>query len=257
MYMNMQGVDEKCSSVLFSPKASQQSLHANNDLHPADRKTPCILRGQSRHTASHRTNASRIQAYASPSRSAEQARTLLRQWRCWQQHSRQQLHGKEKIWKLSKFSALVAQHISNNLLNWFWSVLFKMKKNKNKFDRASTLELTRQVVGSLPACRNNILRSVLPGMFLRRKLGNRVPEAISHMWEPSARTSREEVQQRAAHAALTPPGLQWEAAAPTSPRSRVLVVWAADLIPAVMYMFAFLKLLLLDKSWQFCSAVKL
>lgn len=150
MYMNMQGVDEKCSSVLFSPKASQQSLHANNDLHPADRKTPCILWGQSRHTASHHTNTSRVQAYASRSRSAEQARTLLRQWRCWWQCSMQQLNGKEKIWKLSKFNALVAQHISNNLLNWFWSVPFKMKKKK--FDRASTSELMRQVVGSLPAC---------------------------------------------------------------------------------------------------------
>lgn len=82
MYMNMQRVDEKCISVLFSPKASQQSLHANNDLHPTDRKTPCILRGQSRHTASHHTNASRVQAYSSLSRCAEQARTSLRQWRC-------------------------------------------------------------------------------------------------------------------------------------------------------------------------------
>lgn len=181
MYMNMQGVDEKCSSVLFSPKASQQSLHANNDLHPADRKTPCILWGQSRHTASHHTNTSRVQAYASRSRSAEQARTLLRQWRCWWQCSMQQLNGKEKIWKLSKFNALVAQHISNNLLNWFWSVPFKMKK-KSLIGLAPRNLWGRLLVHfQLAAGRNNILRSMLSVMFLRRKLGNRVPEAISHM----------------------------------------------------------------------------
>lgn len=112
VHTNMQSIDKKCILVPFPPSQGFSAETTckwwltpswqKNSRHPA---WPVQADGFTPHECPARSGPHQLQ------RVRYVARSLLQQWRCWQQHSRRQLNEREQIWKFNKFNALVKQHI--------------------------------------------------------------------------------------------------------------------------------------------------
>lgn len=105
-------------------------------------------------------------------------------------------------------------------------------------------------------------------IFQRRKFWDEVPETISRAWMYSVtrspvslpkvrRISRDEMDKGTAWWARTPQDCSQTLLYLLQPHRSILVVEAIKLIPCVIYMFTFFRLLVWDKNWQFFSSIKL